>query len=116
MHWFVTPILHPDASPAQSAAVLIQLVIGAGLAFWGRRQDKQDRAELGPQYSAIASFVVGSLFGVFLAGTGGHWLITPAAHPDASTTRVLFVWLQVAAGVGLIVVNSLRLTRATSAA
>lgn len=31
----------------------------------------------------------------FVAASGVHWLITPAAHPDASTLRHVWVWIQV---------------------
>jgi hypothetical protein len=32
---------------------------------------------------------------VSLAAQGGHWLITPIAHPDASTARYVGVWMQI---------------------
>lgn len=31
----------------------------------------------------------------FVAANGVHWLITPAAHPDASTFRYVWAWAEV---------------------
>ena len=51
-----------------------------------------------------AAFIRGVLAGCCLmAGAHAvHWLLTPAAHPDASATRELFVWVQLLlCGVGI---------------
>ena len=33
---------------------------------------------------------------VFVAAQGGHWLITPIRHPDATTLDYAFTWAQIA--------------------
>jgi hypothetical protein len=38
-------------------------------------------------------------FSWLLAAQGGHWMITP--HPRASDTQYVFVWLQIAIGLGI---------------
>ena len=36
-----------------------------------------------------------------VAALGGHWLITPANHPTATTINVVAAWLQVVGGLAL---------------
>ena len=43
-----------------------------------------------------------------VAGLGGHWLITPARHPDAATINVVAAWAQVVGGVALAIWASRR--------
>jgi hypothetical protein len=48
------------------------------------------------------------LVGLGLAATGLHWLVTPTAHPGASTALVLAVWLQLAIGATLAIAGHRR--------
>ena len=36
-----------------------------------------------------------------VAALGGHWLITPANHPDATTVNFAAAWLQLVGGVAV---------------
>jgi len=45
------------------------------------------------QLFAAVMWMIGAL--------GGHWLITPARHPDAGTVNVVAAWVQLIGGVAL---------------
>lgn len=55
--------------------------------------------------SSKSDYALGTLL-VLIAARGGHWLITPMRHPDATLIDHLFVWGQIiiclAAGLRLI--------------
>lgn len=34
IHWFITPVSHPDASTAQSLGVAAQVILSNGIAVW----------------------------------------------------------------------------------
>lgn len=112
--WFITPMNHPDASDARVAAVAIQFVIGVAILAWGWRQDREDRRVRGPLYEVFASGVVLLVIGTGLAATALQWLITPAAHPDASGLRTGLVWGQALFGVGLMLASGPRLRDQTA--
>jgi hypothetical protein len=38
-----------------------------------------------------------------VAGLGMHWLITPAAHPAATTAQYVWAWIQFVGGIVLMV-------------
>jgi hypothetical protein len=103
--WLVTPVNHPDASDARAAGVAIQFVIGVAVLAWGWRRDRADRRTRGPQYEAFASGAVCLILGVGLVATATQWLITPGAHPDASSLRTGLVWGQALIGLGLVAVS-----------
>jgi hypothetical protein len=44
--------------------------------------------------------------GLWLVGSGGHWLITPIDHPGATAGRVIAVWVQIGLGALLLFVGS----------
>lgn len=41
--------------------------------------------------------------GMLVAAWSVHWLITPTQHPNASTAQYLSIWLQIMAGLGVLV-------------
>jgi hypothetical protein len=43
-----------------------------------------------------------ALLGAVLAGTAGHWFITPIRHPHAAPWQVIAVAAQFVAGLGLL--------------
>jgi hypothetical protein len=47
-------------------------------------------------------FRAGALAGMLLtlAAVSGHWLITPARHPNATSANTLFAWALIIVGVG----------------
>lgn len=99
VRWLITPVVHPGSSGGQTFAVMAQIVCGVALAVVGWRADRRDRETLGNAYLVMVKGVLGVLAGAYIAGSGGHWLITP--HPDAPSLRIALVWLQIAAGVWL---------------
>lgn len=113
--WLITPINHPDASDARVTAVVIQLVLGVAMVAWGYRQDREDRRVRGPQYEVFASGVVTLLIGTMLAATALHWLITPAAHPDATSLRAGLVWAQALVGIAFMMASRSRLREEVAA-
>jgi hypothetical protein len=54
---------------------------------------------------AGAGFVL-FIVGLWLVGSGGHWLITPLDHPTATTGRVIAVWIQIGLGALLLFVGN----------
>jgi hypothetical protein len=100
-HWLITPTVHPGASSARVLAVWLQFGAGGALAILGYRRDRLDRARYGAAYQRLAAAAVLGLAGALLAGLGGHWLITPAAHPGAPLWHLVGVWGQVLLGMGL---------------
>jgi hypothetical protein len=113
-HWLITPTAHPEAGPARVLAVWLQFGVGGVLALLGYRRDRLDRAEYGAAYHRLAAAAVVGLAGALLAGLGGHWLITPTAHPGAPLWHLVGVWAQVLLGLGLIA-SAHRHTVATAA-
>lgn len=47
-------------------------------------------------------FEAGVLAGILLtlAAVSGHWLITPARHPNATSANTLFAWALIIVGLG----------------
>ena len=37
-NWLITPMRHPDAGPVRTALVVLQIVVGVGLAVWANRR------------------------------------------------------------------------------
>lgn len=110
LRWLITPMAHPGVSAIRTIGVYTQVVVGVVLAVFGKRAAARERRLLGEAYNAIAVATCWAMGGALLAGTGGHWLITPAAHPDASTWQTVMVWGQIGLGVWLIATAGRRST------
>ena len=102
LHWLITPSAHSSASAARTIAVWAQVGVGVVLAIIGQRLDTLDRRALSQSYHAVGAAALRSLMGALLVGTGGHWLITPLAHPAAPGWQVGAVWVQIALGIWLL--------------
>ena len=46
VHWFFTPAEHPDASALRQLLVVVQALIGAGVALWAQLRLRRDSAIL----------------------------------------------------------------------
>jgi hypothetical protein len=53
--------------------------------------------------------------GLSIFGNAVHWFLTPAAHPAASSERMLAVGLQALAGIALAIYSAVRANRETAA-
>lgn len=101
LRWLITPTDHPGAGGMRTLGVYAQVVAGIVLAVIGRGAAAQERQRLGEAYNSVAVATFWAMGGALIAGIGGHWLITPAAHPNASTWQTMLVWGQVGVGVWL---------------
>lgn len=63
----------------------------------------------------IGNGLIVSLIGIGIAAGAARWLITPAAHPDATSLRAGLVWAQALVGIAFMMASRSRLREEVAA-